>query len=100
METVAVGRQNDFGSQDLVLYYVAREKINISELILHLSSKMPNYMIPQMFVPIEKIELNANGKVNLKALPEPDFYRPELDISYIEAETEVQETIKAVWSKL
>lgn len=100
IETVAVGRKNNYEGQDLLLYYVANKKINIAELITFLSSQMPSYMLPQMFVSIDKIELNASGKVNLKALPEPDSIRPQLDSYYEETTTETQKNIKEVWSKL
>ncbi|WP_423220166.1 amino acid adenylation domain-containing protein [Bacillus thuringiensis] len=96
-ECIAVGKTNSFEVQELVLYYVAKEKINTSELIKYLSSMLPTYMIPQIYMEIDEIPLTTNGKLNRKALPEPTRNRPELNSNYEEVVTDIQRDIRNIW---
>ncbi|WP_051010663.1 non-ribosomal peptide synthetase [Paenibacillus riograndensis] len=97
-QCVVAGQPNSLGSQDLVLYFVAAEKISTSELVNFLSPVLPKYMMPQMYIQIDEIPLTANGKTNLKALPKPGNVRPELRDDYEEAVTDLQKEIQQVWS--
>jgi acyl carrier protein len=45
-----------------------------------LSEKLPDYMVPSAFIILDALPLSANGKVNRKALPEPDAAIPEAKI--------------------
>ncbi|MEQ1892411.1 MAG: amino acid adenylation domain-containing protein, partial [Planctomycetota bacterium] len=59
----------------LVAYFEARDGAPPapSELSSWLAERIPNYMIPSAFVPMEALPMNANGKVDRKKLPEPVF---------------------------
>ncbi|MEG5063358.1 amino acid adenylation domain-containing protein [Microcoleus sp. B3-A4] len=58
----------------LVAYIVPQQNAApaVEELRLLLSEKLPDYMVPSAFIILEALPLSANGKVNRKALPEPD----------------------------
>ncbi|ETT37866.1 bacitracin synthetase 3, partial [Paenibacillus sp. FSL R7-269] len=99
-QCVVTGYPNAFGSQDLVLYFVASERLIISELAEYLSALLPKYMMPQIYIQIDEIPLTANGKINLKALPEPEHVRPALRDDYEEAVTELQKEIQHIWSSI
>lgn len=56
--------------KNLIGYIVSDNKdLNQKEVINYLKTKLPEYMIPTMYVFIENIPLNSNGKVDLKKLP-------------------------------
>ena len=55
----------------ICLYYTDDINFDENETISELSKYLPPYMIPTNFMKIGKIPLNANGKMDRKALPEP-----------------------------
>ena len=63
----------------LVGYIVPQQKAApaVEELRQFLSEKLPDYMVPSAFIVLDALPLSANGKVNRKALPEPDAAIPE-----------------------
>ncbi|WP_086821424.1 non-ribosomal peptide synthetase [Allokutzneria sp. NRRL B-24872] len=54
----------------LVAYVAAKSTAGLRE---HLARHLPEYMVPSAFVVLDALPLNSNGKVDRKALPEPDF---------------------------
>ncbi|WP_327047438.1 amino acid adenylation domain-containing protein [Microbispora sp. NBC_01189] len=80
----------------LVAYYVpeAREPDDLAD---HCAARLPEYMVPSMFVPLETIPLNANGKVDRKALPDPAVRAAE-DLAEPETETEI--AVAGVWREV
>ncbi|MBP2703142.1 amino acid adenylation domain-containing protein [Microbispora sp. RL4-1S] len=54
----------------LVAYYVPAGG-EVGDLAEHCAGRLPDYMVPSVFVPLEIIPLNQNGKVDRRALPDP-----------------------------
>ncbi len=63
----------------------------------HLSNRLPGYMIPAYFVPIEKIPLSRNGKLDKKALPAIEI---ETSSSYDKPETTLEKLLVKIWSEI
>ena len=57
----------------LAAYYISDSEKNEKELKKALSSKLPKYMVPEFFVRLEKLPVNANGKLDRMALPKPEI---------------------------
>ncbi|MFN6483357.1 MULTISPECIES: amino acid adenylation domain-containing protein [unclassified Nostoc] len=72
----------------------------IPQLRQFLKEKLPNYMVPTTFVTLDAMPLTPNGKVDRKALPIPDFARPELSESYVAPRTLVEQQIAGIWAQV
>ncbi|MFJ7498038.1 amino acid adenylation domain-containing protein, partial [Streptomyces sp. NPDC097727] len=70
---VAAVRSDTSDDAVLVAYVVPHEDLDVAELRAHLGRNLPAYMLPSAFVVLDELPLTANGKVDRKALPAPDF---------------------------
>lgn len=88
-------------SQDkqLVAYIVARQQPapTTSELRGFLKTKLPDYMVPTIFMPLDAMPLNANGKVERRALPEPRVALTTPAVTFTEPGTPLEERLAQVW---
>lgn len=78
----------------------AETKPNVTELREFLRESLPDYMLPASFVWMDQFPLNPAGKVDRKALPEPDTSRPELRSEYIAPRNETEEALAEIWSSI
>ncbi len=60
------------GSRYLCAYHTAGSNPDAADMAAKLKDMLPLYMIPSCYVQIDRIPLNENGKVDKRALPEPD----------------------------
>jgi amino acid adenylation domain-containing protein len=71
----AVAACHVLGSGDALVAYVVRANgpaPDEASLRAALAETLPDYMVPTRFVAIDALPLTANGKVDAKALPDPD----------------------------
>lgn len=70
-QAVAVAREDSGGGKRLVTYITADRPVTAAELRAHLKERLPRYMIPSAFVTLAEMPVTANGKIDRKALPDP-----------------------------
>jgi acyl carrier protein len=68
------------------------------ELRQYLKGVLPEYMVPQVLVQLERLPLTANGKVDRRALPAVEDVREETEI--VSAQTPVEEMLAGIWSEV
>ncbi len=89
--------------QRLVAYIVARTlgQTSQNELRQFVSSHLPAYMAPSLFVFIESFALTPNGKVDRKALPVPsDIRRLEFGVNTANPEDDLEQTVLLCWQSI
>ncbi|KKE85739.1 non-ribosomal peptide synthetase, partial [Pseudoalteromonas luteoviolacea] len=93
------------GSQQLIGYVKSKVKLDdsahasyVSELKSGLLNQLPEYMVPSILVVVNEWPLTPNGKVDRKALPEPDA--SVLQKEYVAPTTQTEKTLVEIWSEL
>src|SRR5690606_32578987 len=72
---LTIGHRTPAGSTALVSYVKPRNGavVTAAELTAHLADLVPNYMVPQSIMLIDRVPLSPVGKIDRKSLPEPVF---------------------------
>lgn len=65
--------REDRGATRIVAYVVPEPGADLAGLRSHVAAHVPDYMVPAAFVALDALPVNANGKLDRKALPAPDF---------------------------
>jgi amino acid adenylation domain-containing protein/thioester reductase-like protein len=87
----------------LVAYVVpvsAEEEADPVQLRDFLRTKLPEYMVPSIFINLETLPLTPNGKVDRKALPAPSQSRPDLQTPYVAPRTKVEAELADVCAQV
>ena len=97
-EAVAVVRDG-LGGPRLVAYVsvLAAHEADAGAMRERLAGQLPDYMVPSVVVELESLPLNANGKVDRKALPEPAFER---GAGYEAPQGKVEIALAAIWAEV
>jgi amino acid adenylation domain-containing protein len=100
-ETIVVpySPAGDGGDLRLVAYVVAGTAMDAATLRAHLSSTLPEHMIPSDFMFIERMPLNANGKIDTRALPPPIRGADARTQPYVAPRTTLEEDLARIWEE-
>jgi amino acid adenylation domain-containing protein len=98
-ESLVVERFDAQGDSYLCAYLVADKELAIEVLRNHLSQSLPEYMIPTSFVQLKEMPLTPNGKIDRKALPEPDG-KLFTETEYVAPGSVVEEKVVQIWQEV
>ncbi|MCB0139372.1 MAG: non-ribosomal peptide synthetase [Caldilineaceae bacterium] len=65
-----------------------------------LQERVPDYMVPSVFVALEEFPLTPNGKLDRKALPMPDSADLVSSHEFVPPQTETEESLATVWAQV
>ena len=100
-EVVAALRAGPRGEPHLVAWVAGHGTApDAAALRAALRNRLPAYMIPSTLVAVPALPLTANGKIDRRALPEPDWSRPELSGEYVAPRTAVETLLAGIWAEL
>ncbi|WP_440974850.1 non-ribosomal peptide synthase/polyketide synthase [Pseudomonas koreensis] len=98
-EAVVLARSDGQQPLRLTAYYTAHDGVvELADLREHVQAQLPEYMVPSAWVQLDALPLNNNGKVDRKALPEPDaaalFSR-----EYVAPQGELEIALAQIWAE-
>ncbi|MDO6525553.1 amino acid adenylation domain-containing protein [Motilimonas sp. 1_MG-2023] len=103
-QCVALVREDKPGQPYLAAYLVAsktlvetEQKVLIEAVRAHLAAQLPDYMIPSVMMCLEQLPLNSNGKIDRKALPQPDLNQGQ---DYVAPNCELERQICEIWQQV
>ena len=98
-QAVVLAREDKEGNKHLVGYVVAEGMFNREAITSYLKAKLPEYMVPALWVQLETLPLTVNGKIDRKALPDPDASGLESS-EYVAPRSEVETKLAEIWQEL
>ncbi len=94
-------KESSSGEKYLAAYIVEDEKgkKDPSNYRIWLKKSLPDYMIPSFFVFLDTMPLTPNGKIDRKALPEPDR-SARFGTDYVKPQSETEKQIAREWAEV
>ena len=101
-QSVVVAREVGPSDARLIGYLVLAPESHLilSALRAFLQARLPDYMVPAIFVRLEKLPLTPNGKVDRMSLPAPDESNTLREDAYAAPRTEMEKTVAGILERL
>ncbi|HWM94193.1 MAG TPA: non-ribosomal peptide synthase/polyketide synthase [Thermoanaerobaculia bacterium] len=99
-ESAVVVREDEPGAKQLVAYLAFHEGAgdSLEAVRSELRRRLPEYMVPQLFVVLPSLPLTPNGKVDRRALPPPAEERREVERPL--ERNPVEELLAGIWARV
>jgi len=101
-EVVVAARESVQGDNRLAAFIVphTEQSVTPDELKSYLTDKLPVYMVPSYFVMLESLPKTPVGKIDRRALPDPDFEQSGKNTEYIAPRSPVETLLAEIWSRV
>ncbi|MAM88882.1 MAG: non-ribosomal peptide synthetase [unclassified Hahellaceae] len=101
-EAAVIARPDGRGEQQLVAYWCRHtgHDTNLTTLREHLARQLPPYMLPSRFIELDRLPLNANGKIDRKLLTQRELAQSEDIRVLIQPRNETEQTLYGIWSEI
>jgi natural product biosynthesis luciferase-like monooxygenase protein/amino acid adenylation domain-containing protein len=101
-EAVVIAHEDKRGDKRLVAYVVAdpQQSFARGKVQSYLREKLPEYMVPSIFILMDELPRTLNGKINRRALPPPDQASVERESRFVSPRTLVEEVLAGIWIEL
>ncbi|HVR96838.1 MAG TPA: amino acid adenylation domain-containing protein [Thermoanaerobaculia bacterium] len=97
-EAAVVARETPGGEKRLVAYVVPGSDVSPVELRAFAGERLPEYMVPAVFVTLAALPLTANGKLDRRALPAPDATVQGGE--FVPPETPAEKALAGIWAEV
>jgi acyl carrier protein len=100
-DSVVVVKNGETKEKYLVAFYVPATHMtnDLSSIRKFLRNNIPEYMIPSFFIPLEKLPMSPNGKIDRKSLTNTKI-KVDIDDGYERPYNEIQQKLVRIWEKV
>jgi amino acid adenylation domain-containing protein len=101
-EAAVLAQAGQSGEKRLVAYIVPAGPAAPTSHHLRtvLARKLPDYMMPALFVELEALPLTPQGKLDYNRLPDPGRIRPQLGTPFTPPQTPLEQQVAQLWSRV
>jgi acyl carrier protein len=101
-DAAVVAREDVPGDRYLAAYFAAvpGRAVTAAELREHLGARLPAWMVPAVFVPMDAIPLTPNQKVDRRALPVPGLAAPAPEMAPAAPMTATEAAVAGIWREV
>ncbi len=101
-DNLVVSHNDEKENKQLVAYLIVppSKTLEIHKLREFLAQRLPDYMIPRTFVTLDSFPLNANGKIDRAALPDPVHTHTNIERVSTEPQNQIQLHLKKIWEDI
>ena len=95
-QAVVLAKDDKDKKKRLVSYVVGKGNYSRENVIDFLKAKLPDYMVPTLWMELDELPLTSNNKIDRKALPDFDA-EEQLKDNYVAPRTETEKVIAGIW---
>ncbi|MFE2945185.1 amino acid adenylation domain-containing protein, partial [Streptomyces sp. NPDC059255] len=99
---VVVAREDHPGAKRLAAYLVPEhgDGLDVQALRSHVADLLPEFMVPAAFVTLDALPLTANGKLDRRALPVPEYATDRAARPYRAPRNGTEQSLCTIWSEI
>ena len=99
VQSLVLAKEDSFGNKYLVGYVTPAHQFNKEAIVSYLRAKLPEYMVPTIWVEVEQFPLTPNGKIDFKALPKATVIQPYTN-QYEAPRNSAETAMAGIWQHL
>jgi amino acid adenylation domain-containing protein len=99
VQSIVTVHEDAANNKRLIAYLLTEGALNTTAVVSYAKTKLPEYMVPVIWIPIDQLPLNANGKIDRKKLPDPNLDTISQK-SYQAPGTALEKQLTLIWQGL
>ena len=102
LQAIVLTQKDLLGEKRLVAYVVGdrEDAPTANDLRSFLTAKLPEYMVPAVFMLLDSLPTMPNGKVDRRVLPQPDQTRPEMEKAFVAPRDDLEAQLTSLWEEV
>ncbi len=96
---VVLAKEDNNGNKRLVGYVVPENIFDKETIVSYLKKRLPEYMVPAIWLELENLPLTSNGKIDRKSLPDPDVSE-EVSDQFTAPRNQLEIKLANIWKEL
>jgi len=102
-QSVVIASEDQSGAKRLLGYVVGGAGVTATELKMHIRERLPEYMVPEAILALERMPITANGKIDLKKLPLAPVVKDGIALAEqesVRARTLIEEMLVGIYEEM